>query len=210
MGCGDLRHRAGDVGQLPHRAALGLLLQPLVRLRCRHVGHRSHLVEGDVTGADGADEVREVPGLLAAVRQRPCGRRRNAVALGGPVRDGGRALVPEGLTPLQLRQAEGDLSFGGLPHSEELVELGPQLILRRGGHRTDQCGTQLTVVYGSVGVGHHVRTVGTDCPLDRNPTQISSVSRSGPPCSGRVWDRPSGRSPRAWSSRSAAPGGCSG
>ena len=73
---------AGDVGQLAHRALLGLVAQFLVGLRRRHVGHRPHLVEGHVPGAQGAHQVREVPGLLRRHGyQRPCrwrSRRRSA------------------------------------------------------------------------------------------------------------------------------------
>src|ERR1700733_5538491 len=92
------------------------------------------------------------------------------------MRDGGRALVPEGLPPLQLRQAECDLSLGGLPRSEEVVEIGPQLVLRRGGDPTDQCGAQLTVVYRSVGIGHHMRTV-PDCGVRPKVSQNRRLLR---------------------------------
>ena len=101
-----------------------------------------------------------------------------------------------------------DVPFGGR-HAAERA--------RRGQSRCssfDMAATALierSVAHGAHGrrrvVGHRQRE--RSPPSEGEPADSRS-SRSGPPCSGREWGRPSRRSPRASSWRSAAPGGCSG
>ena len=140
-GPGQLSGRAGDVGQLTHRALLGLVAQPLLGLEGWPRRPPPAPCQKTFPGTQRPDQVRDVPGLLAHVGVGPGGRRSRPRSA--------RRSRPRGRSPRRLdrpgagrtRPGGRESGLGGAHLCEVLGQTRRQLLVRLGCHRTDQVST---------------------------------------------------------------------
>ncbi len=133
---------------------------------CPRTGHRR---------TERPDQVRDVPGLLAEMRQPPGGGRRDAEALHGPRFDRGRTLVSIGLAPVDLAQRDDDLRLRGRLHRRK----APSRQARRSSFdmaatADDQCGTHRCLRPGECRTSERERSP----PTGESPRDPDLVDRA--------------------------------
>ena len=120
-----------------------------VRLGGGHVGHGAHLVQGQLPGAQRADQVRDVPGLLTHMGQRPPvvveTPKRSTTQVSGDVAPSSRYAWRRAISPNETTIFPATAAIWRKNSSRPATSSPFGL----GGHRGNQVGTGMVEVWRS-------------------------------------------------------------